>query len=92
VDRALSLLSAFRATDSALSLAELAGGTGLYKSTALRLVSSLEHAQFIVRGENGRYSLGPEIARERGSNGQLRSRFALAVSAPIARGSEPRPT
>jgi DNA-binding IclR family transcriptional regulator len=63
VDRALSLLTAFRAGESALSLAELAGRTRLYKSTALRLLASLEHARLLQRAADGRYALGPEVAR-----------------------------
>ncbi|MFZ4288360.1 IclR family transcriptional regulator [Variovorax sp. HJSM1_2] len=63
VDRALTLLAAFRAGDQALSLAELAARTQLYKSTALRLLASLEHARFIQRLEDGRYALGVEVAR-----------------------------
>ena len=63
VDRALSLLAAFRAGDTALSLAELATRTRLYKSTALRLLASLEHAQLLQRLDDGRYALGNELAR-----------------------------
>jgi DNA-binding IclR family transcriptional regulator len=63
VDRALSLLSAFRAGDRALSLTDLAARTRLYKSTTLRLVASLEHARLLLRTEDGRYMLGPELAR-----------------------------
>lgn len=63
VDRALSLLSAFRAGDAALTLAELAERTKLYKSTVLRLLASLEHARLVQRGADARYSLGPEVAR-----------------------------
>jgi len=63
VDRALSLLTAFRAGESALSLAELAERTRLYKSTALRLLASLEHARLLQRAQDGRYALGPEVAR-----------------------------
>ena len=63
VDRALTLLSAFRETDGSLSLAELAGRTQLYKSTVLRLLASLEHARLVQRLEGGRYSLGSEVAR-----------------------------
>ena len=62
-DRALSLLAAFRAGDVALTLAELAQRTGLYKSTALRLLASLEHARLLQRLEDGRYALGNEVAR-----------------------------
>jgi DNA-binding IclR family transcriptional regulator len=66
VDRALTLLGAFRAGDSALSLAELAERCRLHKSTALRLLASLEHAQCVQRLEDGRYALGREIARLHG--------------------------
>jgi DNA-binding IclR family transcriptional regulator len=63
VDRALSLLAAFRSGDISLSLAELAVRTRLYKSTVLRLLASLEHARLLQRLENGTYSLGSEVAR-----------------------------
>lgn len=66
VDRALSLLAAFRAGDTALSLAELAGRTQLYKSTALRLLASLEHARLLQRLDDGRYALGGEVVRLHG--------------------------
>lgn len=63
VDRALSLLAAFRVGDSSLSLAELSVRTRLYKSTALRLLASLEHARLLQRLDNGSYALGSELAR-----------------------------
>lgn len=67
VDRALSLLAAFRTGDVALSLTELAERTRLYKSTVLRLLCSLEHARLIQKlddGPNrGGYGLGNEVAR-----------------------------
>jgi DNA-binding IclR family transcriptional regulator len=63
VDRALSVLGAFRSGDRALNLTELADRTKLYKSTVLRLLASLEHARLIVRQGEGVYALGPEIAR-----------------------------
>ena len=63
VDRALSLLAVFQPGDEALSLADFAARTGLYKSTVLRLLASLEHAALIRRRDDGRYGLGPEIAR-----------------------------
>lgn len=66
VDRALSLLAAFRAGDAALSLAELAERTQLHKSTALRLIASLEHAHLLQRLDDGRYGLGGEVARLHG--------------------------
>ena len=66
VDRALSLLAAFRAGDTALSLTELAERTQLHKSTALRLIASLEHAHLLQRLDDGRYALGGEVARLHG--------------------------
>lgn len=63
VDRALLLLSAFRAGDGGLGLAALAQRTGLVKSTALRLLASLAHAGFVQRSEGGLYSPGPELVR-----------------------------
>jgi len=63
VDRALSLLCAFRAGDDSLSLGDLAERTRLYKSTVLRLLASLEHARLLLRRADGRYALGPELAR-----------------------------
>lgn len=63
VDRALSLLCAFRSGDDVLSLAELAQRTGLYKSTALRLLASLEHAGLMHKLDGGGYALGAEVAR-----------------------------
>lgn len=66
VDRALTLLGAFRPGDASLSLAELAERTLLYKSTALRLIASLEHARLLQRQSDGRYALGSEVERLHG--------------------------
>lgn len=63
VDRALSLMGAFRPGDEALPLAELAQRTRLHKSTALRLLASLEHARWLQRLDDGRYAPGPAVAR-----------------------------
>jgi len=63
VDRALLLLASFRTGDRSLSLAELAGRAGLVKSTTLRLLASLAHFGFVRKMDDGRYALGPEVAR-----------------------------
>jgi DNA-binding IclR family transcriptional regulator len=63
VDRALMLLAAFHEGDRSLSLGELAGRTRLVKSTALRLLASLIHFGLVQRLDDGRYALGPEVAR-----------------------------
>jgi DNA-binding IclR family transcriptional regulator len=66
VDRALSLLCAWRSGDGALGLAELAQRTGLHKSTAMRGLASLVHAGLLQRNADGHYRPGPEIARLHG--------------------------
>jgi DNA-binding IclR family transcriptional regulator len=86
VDRALSLLSAFQAGDEALSLAQFAERTQLYKSTVLRLLASLEHARLIRRQDDGRYALGMEIARLHGlyAASQSLDRIVLPVLRSLA--------
>ena len=63
VDKAMTLLGAFRAGDQSLGLSDLAQRTRLYKSTTLRLLASLEHAHLVQRRDDGRYALGSEVAR-----------------------------
>ncbi len=59
VDRALTLLSAFRKGDTAVSLAELAERTGLVKSTIMRLAISLEeHGYYASRVGGAGTSVG----------------------------------
>lgn len=83
VDRALSLLAAFRPGDRALALADLAERTQLYKSTALRLLASLEHGALVLRLDDGRYALGPAVAR---LHGLYAAAFSLeAVVLPVLR-------
>jgi DNA-binding IclR family transcriptional regulator len=63
VDRALMLLGAFREGDRSLSLPELTERARLVKSTVLRLLASLIHFGLVQKLDDGRYALGPEIAR-----------------------------
>jgi DNA-binding IclR family transcriptional regulator len=63
VDRSLILLGTFGKNDRSLSLQELADRTGMVKSTVLRLLASLLHAQLIQKLHEGRYSLGPAVAK-----------------------------
>ena len=58
VDRALNLLGAFREDDYSLTLTELSKRTGLYKSTALRLIDSLIGQNYLYRLADGSYQLG----------------------------------
>ena len=62
-DRALTVLSAFRKGDRALSLAELAERTGLVKSTIMRLAISLEEHGYLAREDDGAYRLDAEVLR-----------------------------
>jgi DNA-binding IclR family transcriptional regulator len=63
VDRALTILSAFREGDRSLSLSELSARTGFYKSTILRLLSSLEAYEFVARLPDKSVVLGNAIGR-----------------------------
>ena len=63
VDRALTILVAFKSEDVSLGLNELARRTQLYKSTVLRLLASLVHSQLIQQLDDGRYALGVGVAR-----------------------------
>lgn len=62
-ERALEVLTAFRTGDDALGLIELSERTGLVKSTILRLLTSLESFNLIVRLADGRYQVGSEVVR-----------------------------
>jgi len=59
LDRAFAILGAFSPAAPALTLAELAARTGLYKSTILRIAQSLLQHRFLQRLEDGRYQIGP---------------------------------
>lgn len=63
VDRAISLLAAFQPGDRSLTVTQLAERTRLYNSTVLRLLASLAHGRLLRRTEDGRWALGPEVAR-----------------------------
>ncbi len=63
VDRALSILTAIGDARRALTLSEIAAATGLYKSTVLRLLASLERARCIARDRSRRYLLGSTVYR-----------------------------
>lgn len=63
VDRALAIMSAFRKLDHSLTLTEITRRTGLYGSTALRLLTSLERAGYVRRRSDKSYVLGAEPLR-----------------------------
>ena len=59
LDRAFSIVLALERTKSPMTLTEIAGATGLYKSAVLRLMASLERSTLIVRRGDQRYVMGP---------------------------------
>lgn len=61
--RALTLLSAFRRGDDAVTLAELTARTGLVKTTIMRLAISMEEHGYLTRLPDGSYRLGAELFR-----------------------------
>lgn len=63
MDRALSLMTAFHEGDNALTLAQIAERTGMYKSTILRLCESLERHGYLQRLDGVGYRLGPAPTR-----------------------------
>jgi len=63
VDRALAILSAFSKEASRLSLAEISRRTGLYKSTSLRLLSSLQRSGLVEQNDDGNYHVGVAAMR-----------------------------
>ncbi len=58
VQRAIAILNAFQAGDGSLSLNEIARRTQMYKSTILRLLSTLVDEHCVVRLDDGNYQLG----------------------------------
>jgi DNA-binding IclR family transcriptional regulator len=89
VDRAFAILAAFRDQDRSLTLAELGRRTGLYKSTILRLIESIDRAGFIRRLEDGSYAVGASalhVGRLYQASFDL-DRFLLPVLQDLARTS-----
>ena len=58
VDRALAIVAALESDAQPLTLADIASATGMYKSTLLRLLVSLERSALVVRRSDQRYTLG----------------------------------
>lgn len=63
VDRALSIVAVLVSGSTSMTLTELSRATNLYKSTILRLLESLERAQYVTRLPDTRYTLGPMAYR-----------------------------
>jgi DNA-binding IclR family transcriptional regulator len=61
VDRAIAIITALEGSAMPRNLSEIARTTGLYKSTILRLMESLQDAGYVIRIEDFKYALGPTI-------------------------------
>lgn len=91
VDRALSLVDALEAAEGPLSLTALAEATGLYKSTVLRLMVSLERRALVVRRQDQHYTLGPlafRLGRAFERTYRLEEHLAPLMRELVARGME----
>jgi len=63
LDRALAILDALAATPQGVGLVDLSRQVGIAKSTAHRLLSTLEYRGFVARcPEDGRYVPGPKVS------------------------------
>lgn len=61
--RAMSLLKELGKHPGGATAAELATATGLARPTAFRMLLSMAHTGVLMRAEDGRFSLGLELAR-----------------------------
>lgn len=59
VDRALTIATVLAQSNTTMTLADLARQTGMYKSTLLRLLASLQRSGLVVHRSDKRYALGP---------------------------------
>lgn len=71
IERGVNVLNCFLGPKSKLSLTEISTETGFYKSTALRLCSTLVDLGYLAKTADGTYALGPMI-------GALSNRYDVA--------------
>ncbi|MBN9598220.1 MAG: IclR family transcriptional regulator [Afipia sp.] len=91
VERALSIVEAVEASAEPQTLAQISQRTGLYKSTILRLLVTLERRGLIVRWSDGRYALGPAAFRlglAYGRFDQLRGQAIQVLHDLVNKGTE----
>ena len=81
VGRALAIFDAYDNEHLSLSLQEIAERIRMPKTTAFRLVNTLERAGFLVRMDNQRYCLSLKLAR---LGGLVRSTLSiLEIARPV---------
>lgn len=91
VDRAFAIISVVTNATEPVSLARIAADTGLYKSTVLRLLGSIQAAGYVSRLADGRYVFGPAIGRLSSAyerSNPLRHHVAPVLAALVQQGSE----
>jgi DNA-binding IclR family transcriptional regulator len=91
VDRAFLVLTAVEAAHEPVSLSELSRLTGLYKSTILRLIASLERAALLVQRPDLKYELGPfafRLGRAFDASHKLKERVIDVLERLVAQGTE----
>jgi DNA-binding IclR family transcriptional regulator len=91
VDRALAIMGAIAGSDGPCTLAAVAAGTGLYKSTILRLLGSLEGGRYVSRLADGRYIVGPAaftLGRAYDRHNPLRVHARTVLEQLVEQGSE----
>jgi DNA-binding IclR family transcriptional regulator len=80
-DRALQVLQQFRAPGETLTVGEVAARLGVHRSTASRLVSTVEARGFLERAVGERVRLGPEAVRL--GRIAIAGRELIAVAKPV---------
>lgn len=91
VNRALTVVIALEKAGEAISLAELSRQTGLYKSTLLRLIESLEQFALVVARPDKKYCLGPlafRLGRSFEATDYLRDQVMPALERLVEQGTE----
>jgi DNA-binding IclR family transcriptional regulator len=91
VDRALAIVATLERAAKPLSLAEIARGARLYKSTALRLLASLERGNLVAKRPDHNYALGQlafRVGRAYEATYHLRECIWPVLESLVEQGSE----
>lgn len=81
IDRAASILALILESENSPSFTEIAEATGLARSTASRLLASLEENHLIAKNEENLYCAGPMITRFSHSSGPEEDLIAQSQAA-----------
>ncbi|RYF33208.1 MAG: IclR family transcriptional regulator [Comamonadaceae bacterium] len=91
VDRALTIVATLEAMRVPLTLTEISRETGMYKSTLLRLLASLERSTLVVRQADQKFALGPlafRLGRAFEATHQIERIILPVMRALVAAGTE----